>query len=104
RNFVVPTTFTYTGILIDNARPSINRMVFDENGNLHPLPFNGEGALTTGCLCYASGDPNNWGIDADNEIGNSFRRYNGFLYLDYELTPNTTLFLQGIYADNSASD
>src|SRR5690606_35250039 len=54
--------------------------------------------------CYASGDPNNWGIDTDNELGNEFRRYNGFIYADYEISPQTSVFIQGIYADNSASD
>src|SRR5690606_22329151 len=49
-------------------------------------------------------DPNDWGVDMDNELGNAFRRYNGFLYMDYDLGPNTNVFAQGIYADNSASD
>lgn len=101
---VKPTTFTPTGILIDNTRPSLNRQVFDENGNLAPLNYTGVGALTTGCLCYADDDPNNWGIERDMELGNAFRRYNSFLYLDYELNENTTLFGQLIYAENSASD
>jgi outer membrane receptor protein involved in Fe transport len=104
RPYAKPTTFTPTGILIDNTRPSLNRQVFDTNGNLSPLDFTGVGALTTGCLCYSDDDPNNWGIERDMELGNAFRRYNGFLYLDYELSPNTTVFGQAMYADNSASD
>ncbi len=104
RPYASPTTFTPTGILIDNTRPTINRQVFDANGNLSPLNFTGVGALTTGCLCYSGNDPSSWGIDRDMELGNAFRRYNSFLYLDYDLSESTNLFLQGIYAENSASD
>ncbi len=104
RPYVLPTTFTPTGILIDNARPTINRMVFNPDGTLTRQAFTGVGANTTGCLCFAGTDPNYYGIDADAELGNAFRRYNSFLYLDYELSPNTNVFAQAIYADNSASD
>jgi iron complex outermembrane recepter protein len=104
RSYVVPTTFTNGGIIVQNDRPTINRMEFMPNGDLVPLPFNGQGALTTGCLCYASGDPNNYGIDFDNEIQNSYRRYNSFLYLGYDLTENTNVFAQAIYSENNASD
>lgn len=38
------------------------------------------------------------------ELGNAFRRYNGFLYADYDLSANTNVVAQAIYADNSASD
>lgn len=104
RKYVVPTTFTNGGIIVENARPTINRMVFGRDGNLSALPFNGQGALTTGCLCYASGDPSNLGIDTDNEIQNSYRRYNSFLYLDYDLSESTNVFSQFIYAENTTSD
>ncbi|MES2623778.1 MAG: TonB-dependent receptor [Pseudomonadota bacterium] len=104
RPYVQPTTFNRTGVLIDNTRPGINRLVFTPQGNLVPMDTTPVGAITNGCLCYADDDPNNLGIDSDNEIGNSFRRYNGFLYLDYDLSENTNLFAQAIYADNSASD
>jgi len=104
RPYILPTTFTPTGILIDNTRPTINRQVFDASGNLSPLNFTGVGALTTGCLCFAGSDPNFWGIEKDMELGNAFRRYNSFVYLDYDLSESTNLFVQGIYAENSASD
>jgi iron complex outermembrane recepter protein len=104
RNYVAPTTFTNGGIIVQNDRPTINRMVFNPDGTLSPLPFNGQGALTTGCLCYASGDPDNWGIDLDNELGNAYRRYNSFLYMDYDLSENTNVFSQLIYSENEASD
>lgn len=104
RPYVQPTTFTPTGILIDNTRPSINRMVFNPNGTLSPLNSTSVGAITSGCLCFAGTDPNYWGIDADMELGNAFRRYNGFLYADYDISASTSVFAQAIYADNSASD
>lgn len=104
RPYVQPTTFNRTGVLIDNTRPSINRMIFTPSGNLVPMPTTSVGAITNGCLCYAGNDPTDRGIDSDNEIANSFRRYNSFVYLDYDLSESTTLFAQGIYADNSASD
>jgi iron complex outermembrane recepter protein len=104
RPYVQPTTYSRTGVLIDNTRPSINRQTFTENGNLVPLGTTNVGAITNGCLCFADNNPNNWGTDSDTEIGNAFRRYNGFLYMDYELSENTNFFSQVIYADNSASD
>lgn len=104
RPYVEPTTFTPNGILIDNTRPSINRMVFNPDGTLSPLNPTSVGAITTGCLCYANDDPGYWGINQDMELQNAFRRYNGFLYADYDLSPNTTIFGQAMYADNSASD
>ena len=104
RPYVQPTTFNRTGVLIDNTRPSINRLIFTPSGNLVPMPTTSVGAITNGCLCYAGSDPTDRGIDSDNEIANSFRRYNSFVYLDYDLSESTTLFAQGIYADNSASD
>lgn len=104
RPYVQPSSFNRTGVLIDNTRPSINRMIFTPSGNLVPMPTTSVGAITNGCLCYAGNDPTDRGIDSDNEIANSFRRYNSFVYLDYDLSESTTLFAQGIYADNSASD
>ena len=104
RPYVQPTTFNRTGVLIDNTRPSINRLIFTPSGNLVPMPTTSVGAITNGCLCYAGSDPTDRGIDSDNEIANSFRRYNSFVYLDYDLSESTTLFAQGIYADNTASD
>ncbi len=104
RPYVQPTTFTPGGILIDNARPSINRMEFNPDGTLSPLQTTSIGAITTGCLCFASNDPNTWGINQDMELQNSFERFNGFLYADYDLGDSTNIFAQAIYADNSASD
>jgi len=103
RSWVQPTTFTPTGVLIDNTRPSINRLVFDATGNLSPLKTTAEGAILNGCLCFA-GTPGDYGISQDLELGNSYRRNNSFLYVDYELSPSTSVFGQLIYADNSASD
>ncbi|MEY4640373.1 MAG: hypothetical protein RLZZ227_367 [Pseudomonadota bacterium] len=106
RPYVQPTTFNRGGILIDNTRPSINRMTFTPDGRLVPLsvPQPVVGAITTGCLCFSNNDPNYWGVDDDNELGNAFRRANAFLYLDYALGDSTTVFAQGIYAQNAASD
>lgn len=104
RDYIQPTSFTPTGVLIDNTRPSINRMVFTPNGNLVPMSTTSVGAITNGCLCYAGANPNEYGIDQDMELGNAFRRYNGFLYADYDISPSTTIFAQAILADNSASD
>src|SRR5690606_33295480 len=41
RDYVRPTNFSNTGIIIDNARPSINRLEFQPDGSVSPLPFNG---------------------------------------------------------------
>lgn len=103
RPWIQPTTFHPNGILIDNTRPSINRMVFDANGNLSPLQTTSVGAITNGCLCFA-GNPGDYGISEDMELGNAYRRKNAFMYVDYEVSPSTTVFGQVIWADNSASD
>jgi len=102
RPWVKPTNFSRNGTILAPGT-SLDRMEFDYDGNLRPSGFNGIGVLDTGCQCY-SGGPGDWGINTDSEIGNAFRRYNGFLYADYDLSDNTNVFFQAIYAENSASD
>lgn len=103
RAYVSPTNFTNTGVMIDTTRPALNRMVFQPDGSVKAMTFSGIGAMNTGCLCQAE-PTQTYGVNGDDEINNSFRRYNGFLYADYDVTENLTLFGQAIWADNSASD
>jgi len=103
RPWVVPTNFSSTGVMIDNTRPALNRLEFQPDGSVRPLPFNGTGTNTTGCLCYS--DPaRGYGVNSDPDLNNGYERENLFLYADYDFSENTTVFGQLIAAQNEASD
>ncbi len=103
RPYVKPTNFTNQGVLVDPARPGVNRLEFQRDGSLKPIAFSGVGVMNTGCLCYAE-PSQTYGVNSDDEVGNYFRRHNAFVYTDYELNENVTLFGQVIFAQNHASD
>lgn len=102
RDYVAPTSFTNTGVIVQPNTP-LNRLVFNADGTVTPMGFNGNGVMNTGCQCYAE-DTQTFGVNADAEVQNSYERNNAFVYLDYDLGTSTNLFFQGIYADNEASD
>lgn len=103
RPWVRPTSFSNEGILIDNARPALNRLEFNPDGTVRPLGFNGVGQLTTGCQCYA--DPaNGYGMNGWDDLNSGFERENLFLYADYDIGDNTNVYAQVLAGQNSASD
>ncbi len=84
RNYVAPTTFTNGGIIVRMTGPTINRMGVPAKWRPEaaavqrpgcappppppppPSPPPPPPSLISGCLCYATNDPNNLGIDFDN--------------------------------------
>ena len=104
RPYVRPTNFSNSGVLIDNARPSINRLEFQPNGTLQSIGFNGVGSQNSGCLCFSDPTNNGYGVNSDADLNNGYERTNGFLYADYDVSDNMNIFMQAIYAENSASD
>jgi iron complex outermembrane recepter protein len=103
RPWVRPTSFSDRGILIDNTRPALNRLEFNPDGSVSPIPFNGVGALTAGCQCYS--DPaNGLGINWYHDLNSGYERENLFLYADYDFGDRTNVFGQVIAGNNRASD
>jgi iron complex outermembrane receptor protein len=103
RPWVRPTSFSNEGILIDNSIPALNRLEFNSDGSVAPIAFNGVGALTSGCQCYA--DPvNGYGMNGWDDIAAGYERENLFLYVDYDIGDNTNVYAQMIGGRNNASD
>jgi iron complex outermembrane receptor protein len=102
---VQPTNFSTRGLIVDNAAPALNRLQFDPTGtSLSPLPFFGVGARDNGCLCQSLPDGNtDLGVNADDEVAVGYRRTTGFARLGFDLTDNTEIFAQGIWAENAAN-
>ena len=103
RPWVRPTSFSDTGILIDNSRPALNRLEFQPDGSLQPVPFNGNGVFDSGCQCYSNPDEP-YGINRDYDLNSGYERENLFLYADYDIGSSTTVFGQVIGGHNKASD
>ncbi|MDR0780275.1 MAG: TonB-dependent receptor [Pseudomonadales bacterium] len=103
RPFVRPTNFSNTGVMIANNNPALNRLEFQPDGTVKPLPFNGVGSLTSGCLCYA--DPaNGYGVNSDNDLYAGYERQNLFLYANQEFGNNTNVYAQMIAGRNLNRD
>ncbi len=99
---VQPTNFTTRGMINDTGAPTLNKLVFDSTGtSVAPLPFYGVGALSTGCQCQAL-PTSDLGVNVDDEVAVGYRRTTGFARLGFNLTDNTEVFAQGIWAKNSA--
>jgi len=103
RPYVSPTNFTEFGVIVQPNRPALNRLVFEPDGSARPMAFSGVGALNAGCQCQAE-QVQSFGVNNDSEIFNAFDRVNGFLYTDFDLSDNTNIYFQGIWADNRAKD
>jgi iron complex outermembrane recepter protein len=103
RPYVIPTNFSRTGVIVEPTVAALNRLEFQPDGSLKPLNVNGIGNVNGGCLCIASGTPT-YGVNDDTEITNEFRRYNSFVYADYDVNEDLSVFFQGMYSDNATSD
>lgn len=103
RPYVSPTNFTNTGVIVAPDIPSLNRLVFQPDGTVEPMAFSGVGSLNTGCMCQAE-PTQTYGVNSDAEIQNAYTRENLFLHLKYDVGDATSLYFQGIYSENSASD
>ncbi|HTQ98471.1 MAG TPA: TonB-dependent receptor [Candidatus Acidoferrum sp.] len=103
RPYVYPTNYTNTGIIVEPTVPALNRLVFNPDGSVTPLNVNGLGAVNSGCQCIASPTPTH-GVNNDEALTNSYTRYNGFAYGDYQLNDHNTLFGQVMYSRNFTSN
>ena len=99
---VQPTNFTSRGLINDAGIPSLNKMQFDSFGtSISPLPFYGVGSRDAGCQCQSL-PTSDLGVNVDDEVAVGYRRTTGFARLGFDLTDNTEIFAQGIWAENSA--
>jgi len=99
---VQPTNFQTRGMINDIGVPTLNKMLFNSTGtSISPLPFFGQGALNTGCQCQSL-PTDDLGVNVDDEVAVGYRRTTGFARLGFNLTDNTEIFAQGIWAKNSA--
>lgn len=103
RPWVRPTSFSNEGILIDNTKPALNRLEFNPDGTVAKIPFNGVGALTSGCQCYSDA-AHGYGMNGWDDINAGFERENLFLHADYDIGDNTNVYGQVLAGQNSASD
>lgn len=100
---VQPTNFTTRGMINDSGVPTLNKLQFDSTGTtLRSLPFYGVGALNSGCNCQSM-PTDDLGVNVDDEVAVGYRRTTGFARLGFDLTDNTEIFAQGIWAKNSAN-
>jgi iron complex outermembrane recepter protein len=101
--FVSPTNFTNGGILIAPGNAALDRKIFLPDGTVSTLPFNGIGALNSGCFCFAE-TGQTYGVDSDEQVGSGYKRKNGFVHLKYDINDNFNVFLQGMSGETRNSD
>jgi outer membrane receptor protein involved in Fe transport len=99
---VQPTNFATRGLINDNLVPSLNKLEWDSTGtSVSLMPFYGVGSRDGGCLCQSL-PTSDLGVNVDDEVAVGYRRTTGFARLGFNLTDNTEIFAQGIWAKNSA--
>ena len=100
RDFVKPSNTSTTGV-INSPNALLDKLEFQRSGTgiiTQRLNFSGVGRLNGGCNCYAEAQRDqSWGIDADNAVQQANGRHSAFAYLDYDVTDNTNVYLQGMY-------
>jgi iron complex outermembrane receptor protein len=109
RPYVQPTTWNQTGI-INHPGPTagappgpLDKLVFNPDGTVAPLPSSGLGQLNGGCACQATGQ-RDFGADIDNEVASSNERETLFLHYEHDLTDNVSFFAQTLLGRNEVSD
>ncbi len=104
RDFVRPSNTSTTGV-INSPNPLLNKLEFQRSGNsiiTQRLNFSGVGRLDGGCNCYAEPQRDqSWGLDADNAVQQANGRHSAFLYLDYDVSDDTNVYLQGMYGESN---
>ncbi len=104
RSNVKPTNYTNTGVLVEPTIAALNRQVFNADGSLSPMNLAGAiGNVSAGCQCVAM-PTTDYGVNADQEVQNGYRRYNTFLYGDYDVNEHMNVYSQLMYARNFTSD
>ena len=88
REYVSPGNFTHGGIITSPG--DLAGLAFQPDGSVVQLNVN------SNCNCILSGVPNNL-ADRDTEVAPGYMRGNMFGYLDYDVSDNLNVYLQGIY-------
>ncbi len=101
--YVTPSNFSNKGLIIEPTFPTLNRQEFQSDGTIRPLATTAFGNINTGCQCFAE-NSQTYGVDADTEVASAYKRTNGFLYLDYDLSDNTNIYLQGLHGTTRTDD
>ncbi|MET0291941.1 MAG: TonB-dependent receptor, partial [Steroidobacteraceae bacterium] len=100
---VQPTNFTTRGMFIENAIPSLNRMVFNSSGtSISALPYYGVGSRDGGCLCQSL-PTQDFGVNIDDEITSAYRRTTAFARLGFDVSDTLEVFAQGLFGENHAN-
>jgi outer membrane receptor protein involved in Fe transport len=98
---VVPTDFGNTIEFTAAAGNPLDRLVFDGTGQVYnKLPFYGVGRYNGGCNCQSLPDPNLSTMYQDNTLQAGYTGSNGFTRVGFELSDNTEVYVQGMWAQN----
>lgn len=99
--YVVPTDFGTTIQFNAAANNPLDRLVFDGSGLVYnKMPFYGLGRLNGGCNCQSLPSLNETGMYQDNSLQAGYRGNSGYGRVGFDLTENTELYVQGIWASN----
>ncbi|MEY2854577.1 MAG: hypothetical protein RL030_1709 [Pseudomonadota bacterium] len=96
------TQLTNTGNALGAAVAGPGRMVFDASGNASAFVYGTPQSTATGLAHYGGngGSGTDYNTDRYNLLPES-ERNSAFLYLNFDLTENTDLFVQGMYSDQT---
>jgi outer membrane receptor protein involved in Fe transport len=102
RPYAEPTNFSSSGVLIfpknPDGTPKVPNYEFLTDGTAVPQYFSGVGSQYSGCLCQAL-DTQTYGVDADDWVLGKNQRASAFAHLDYHLSDNITLYVQGLFGN-----
>ena len=83
------------------ANNPLDRLVFDGTGQqFNKLPFYGLGRLNGGCNCQSLPSLNQTQMYQDNSLQAGYEGNSGFGRVGFDLTDNTEVYFQGIWASN----
>jgi len=98
---VVPTDFGTTIQFNAAAGNALDRLVFDGTGQqFSKLPFYGLGRLNGGCNCQSLPSLDLTQMYQDNSLQAGYKGNTGFGRVGFDLTENTEVYVQGIWASN----
>ncbi|MFO1503153.1 MAG: TonB-dependent receptor [Steroidobacteraceae bacterium] len=99
--YVVPTDFGTTIQFNAAAGNALDRLVFDGTGQqFSKMPFYGIGRLNGGCNCQSLPSLDVTQMYQDNSLQAGYKGSTGFGRVGFDLTDNTELYVQGIWASN----
>jgi len=99
--YAVQTDFGNTIQFNAAAGSPLDRIVFDGTGEVYnKLPFYGLGRLNGGCNCQSLPSLNQTTMYQDNQLQVGYKGNTGFGRFGFDLTDNTELYVQGMWASN----